>query len=201
MTRYGFGTTVDMSFDDAIEHVTQALQGEGFGILSDIDVAGAMKKKLNQDIPPYRILGACNPPLAHRALESEPSIGLLLPCNVVVRQDEAGAVHVEFMDPNAVLELLNKPEITALASEVRQRLERVFVAVGGSEEARSAQADEIMAKVKVDTQQMQANIEKIHQAQDPQEQQRLMREHMQQMRETMRMMGGEMHGKCMCCGH
>ncbi|MCL4470251.1 MAG: DUF302 domain-containing protein [Gammaproteobacteria bacterium] len=129
MIKYGFGTTVDKSFDDAIWHVTEALRGEGFGILSDIDVAGAMKKKLNQDMPPYRILGACNPPLAHRALESEPSIGLLLPCNVVVRQDEAGAVHVEFMDPNAVLELVNKPEITALASEVRQRLERVMQAL------------------------------------------------------------------------
>ena len=201
MTKYGFGKTVDMSFDDAIGHVTQALQDEGFGILSDIDVAGAMKKKLNQDMPPYRILGACNPPLAHRALESEPSIGLLLPCNVVVRQDGAGTVHVEFMDPNAVLELVNKPEITALASEVRQRLERVSAALGGSEEARSAQTDETMAKVKVDTRQIQASMEKIQQAQDPQEQQRLMREHMQQMRETMRSMGGEMHGKCMCCGH
>ena len=201
MTKYGFGKTVDMSFDDAIGHVTQALQDEGFGILSDIDVAGAMKKKLNQDMPPYRILGACNPSLAHRALESEPSIGLLLPCNVVVRQDGAGTVHVEFMDPNAVLELVNKPEITALASEVRQRLEQVSVALGGSEEAPSAQADETMAKVKVDTQQIQASMEKIHQAQNPQEQQRLMREHMQQMRETMRSMGGEMHGKCMCCGH
>ena len=201
MIKYGFGTTVEMPFDDAIEHVTQALQVEGFGILADIDVAGAMKKKLNQDMPPYRILGACNPPLAHRALESEPSIGLLLPCNVVVRQDGAGAVHVEFVDPNAVLELVNKPEITALASEVRQRLERVSVALGGSEEATSAQTDDAMAKVKVNTQQMQASMEKIHQAQDPLEQQRLMREHMQQMRETMRSMGGEMHGKCMCCGH
>ena len=105
------------------------------------------------------------------------------------------------MDPNAVLELVNKPEIAALASEVRQRLERVSATLGGSEEALSAQADETMAKVKVDTQQMQASMEKIHQAQDPQEQQRLMREHMRQMRETMRMMGGEMHGKCMCCGH
>jgi uncharacterized protein (DUF302 family) len=129
MTKYGFGKTVDMPFDDAIVHVTQALQVEGFGILSDIDVAGAMKKKLNQDMPPYRILGACNQPLAHRALESEPSIGLLLPCNVVVRQDEAGAVHVEFMDPNAVLELVNKPEITVLASEVRQRLDKVLQAL------------------------------------------------------------------------
>ena len=129
MTKYGFGKIVDMSFDDAIEHVTHALQGEGFGVLADIDVAGAMKKKLNQDMPPYRILGACNPPLAHRALECEPSIGLLLPCNVVVRQDGAGAVHVEFMDPNAVLELVGKPEIAQLAAEVRERLERVMQAL------------------------------------------------------------------------
>lgn len=129
MSKYGFGKIVDLSFDDAIEHVTHALQGEGFGVLADIDVAGAMKKKLNQDMPPYRILGACNPPLAHRALECEPSIGLLLPCNVVVRQDAAGAVHVEFMDPNAVLELVGKPEIAQLAGEVRQRLERVMQAL------------------------------------------------------------------------
>ena len=129
MIKYGFGKIVELSFDDAIEHVTLALQGEGFGVLADIDVAGAMKKKLNQDMPPYRILGACNPHLAHRALECEPSIGLLLPCNVVVRQDGAGAVHVEFMDPNAVLELVGKPEIAQLAGEVRQRLERVMQAL------------------------------------------------------------------------
>lgn len=129
MSKYGFGKIVDMSFDDAIERVTLALQGEGFGVLADIDVAGAMKKKLNHDMPPYRILGACNPPLAHRALECEPSIGLLLPCNVVVRQDGAGVVHVEFMDPNAVLELVGKPEIAQLAGEVRQRLERVMQAL------------------------------------------------------------------------
>ena len=198
--RYGFGKQVVLDFDSALEQVVRALQAEGFGVLTDIDVAATLKKKLNAEMPPYRILGACNPPLAHRALQAEPPIGLLLPCNVVVRQDEEGAVHVEFMDTAAVLDLVNKPEITALASEVRQRLERVSVALGGSEEAPSAQADETMAKVKVDTQQMQASMENIHQAQDPQEQQRLMREHMQQMRETMRMMGGEIHGKCMCCG-
>ncbi len=129
MTKYGFGKIVKLSFDDAIEHVTLALQAEGFGVLADIDVAGAMKKKLNQDMPPYRILGACNPPLAHRALECEPSIGLLLPCNVVVRQDGAGVVHVEFMNPNAVLELVGKPEIAQLAGEVKQRLERVMQAL------------------------------------------------------------------------
>ena len=123
---YGFGTTVDVAFDEAIDRVTQALQTEGFGILSDIDVAGAMKKKLDKDMPPYRILGACNPPLANRAIEAEPSIGLLLPCNVVVRQDAGGKVHVEFMDPKSVLQLVNKPEVGELAGEVRQRLERVM---------------------------------------------------------------------------
>ena len=128
-TRYGFGKVVAMGFDDAVARVTQALQGEGFGVLTDIDVAATMKKKLNQDMPPYRILGACNPPLAHRAIQAEPAIGLLLPCNVVVRQDDAGHVHVEFMDPNAVLELVDKPEIKRVASEVRQRLERVMGAV------------------------------------------------------------------------
>jgi uncharacterized protein (DUF302 family) len=128
-TKYGFGRTVEIPFADAITRVTQALQDEGFGILTEIDVAATMKKKLNHDMPPYRILGACNPSLAHRAIEAEPSIGLLLPCNVVVRQDGAGTVRVEFMDPNAVLELVGKPEINQLAQEVRERLERVMAAV------------------------------------------------------------------------
>ena len=128
-SKYGFGKKVDMSFDKAIERVTQELQKEGFGVLTDIDVAATLKKKLNQDMPPYRILGACNPPLAHRALTAEPSIGLLLPCNVVVRQDEAGVVYVEIMDPNAVLDLVDKPAITGLAREVRQKLERVMQAL------------------------------------------------------------------------
>lgn len=128
-TKYGFGKIVEVAFADAVTRVTQALQGEGFGVLTDIDVAATMKKKLGQDMPPYRILGACNPPLAHRAIQAEPAIGLLLPCNVVVRQDVAGHVHVEFMDPKAVLELVDKPEVELVAGEVRQRLERVMAAV------------------------------------------------------------------------
>ena len=128
-TNYGFGKTVDVSFADAVDRVTQALQQEGFGILSDIDVAATLKKKLNKDMPPYRILGACNPPLADRAITIEPSIGLLLPCNVVVRQDDTGLVHVEVMNTDAVLQLVDKPEIAALASDVRQRLERVMASI------------------------------------------------------------------------
>ncbi len=127
--KYAFGKIVNMSFGKAIERVTQALQGEGFGVLTEIDVAATLKKKLNLDMSPYRILGACNPSLAHRALEEEPSIGLLLPCNVVVRQNEKEQVSVEFMDPNAVLELVDKPAISQLAGEVRQKLERVMQAV------------------------------------------------------------------------
>jgi uncharacterized protein (DUF302 family) len=126
---YGFGKTVSLPFDAALTRVTEELQKEGFGILTEIDVAATMKKKLNVDISPYRILGACNPSFAHHALSLEPQIGLLLPCNVVVRQDDAGNVQVEIMDPNAVLTLVNKPEINQLAGEVRQRLERVLAAM------------------------------------------------------------------------
>jgi uncharacterized protein (DUF302 family) len=128
-TKYGFGKTVARTFDQAIQDVTAALQAEGFGILSDIDVAATLKKKLNADMPAYRILGACNPALAQRAIAAEPSIGLLLPCNVLVRQLAAGEVSVEFMDTDAVLKLVDSPAIAALASEVRQKLERVLAAV------------------------------------------------------------------------
>ena len=128
-TNYGFGKTVSCAFDEAIHRVTAALQAEGFGILSDIDVAATLKKKLNADMPAYRILGACNPALAQRAIQAEPSIGLLLPCNVLVREVADGNVSVEFMDTDAVLQLVGKPDIAALAGEVRERLERVMAAV------------------------------------------------------------------------
>jgi uncharacterized protein (DUF302 family) len=124
-TKYGFGKEVAFSFDTAVKRVTQALQKEGFGVLTDIDVAATLKKKLNLDMPAYRILGACNPSLAHRAIETEPSIGLLLPCNVVVRQNRSGTVTVEFMDPTAVLDLVDNPAIREVASEVREKLEKV----------------------------------------------------------------------------
>jgi len=125
-TKYGFGKTVTLDFERAIDVVIEALKTEGFGVLTDIDVQATLKKKLNEDMPPYRILGACNPPLAHKALTAEPSIGLLLPCNVVVRQDEAGVVHVEFMDPGAVLGLVENPMVDELAQDVTERLNRVL---------------------------------------------------------------------------
>ncbi len=128
-TRYGFGKTVELDFESALKKVTDELGKEGFGVLTEIDVQATLKKKLNEEMPPYRILGACNPPFAHRALTAEPEIGLLLPCNVVVRQDEAGKVRVEFMDPNAVLELVDRPEVHELAAEVRDRLQRVLAAM------------------------------------------------------------------------
>jgi uncharacterized protein (DUF302 family) len=127
--KYGFGKAVDLTFDAALARVTEALQKEGFGILTEIDVAATLKKKLNEDMPPYRILGACNPPLAHRALSAEPTIGLLLPCNVVVRQDDQGSVHVEFMDPIGVMNLVDRPEVEGLAKEVRGRLDRVLASL------------------------------------------------------------------------
>ncbi|NWG86813.1 MAG: DUF302 domain-containing protein [Hydrogenophilaceae bacterium] len=129
MSKVGFGKNVNMSFDEAVAKVTAALQTEGFGVLTEIDVAGTLKKKLDKDMPPYRILGACNPPLAHRAITAEPEIGMLLPCNVVVRQTEAGEVRVEFMDPQAVLPLIEKPGIAEVAAEVREKLQRVMNAL------------------------------------------------------------------------
>lgn len=122
---YGFNVTLKTTVPEAIARVTEALKTEGFGVLSEIDVAGTLKKKLDLDRRPYHILGACNPKLASQALEADPDIGLLLPCNVVVREESDGKVVVAFMDPVAVLCLVEKEGVEALASDVRSRLERV----------------------------------------------------------------------------
>ncbi|MDZ7751168.1 MAG: DUF302 domain-containing protein [Gammaproteobacteria bacterium] len=125
MSNYGFDIHVDGGFDDVVERVTEALKAEGFGVLSDIDVKATLKKRLDIDRRPYRILGACNPPLAHQALEAEPDIGLLLPCNVVVREDDDGRVVVAFMDPQAVLGIVQREELAQLGAEVKTRLQKV----------------------------------------------------------------------------
>lgn len=129
---YSFSITLNEDLITVEQRVTDALKGEGFGILTEIDVQATLKNKLGIDRRPYKILGACNPTLAHQALEAEPDIGLLLPCNVVVREEEGGAVTVAFMDPQAVLQLVGRDDIAQLASEVRVRLERVSQALAAT---------------------------------------------------------------------
>ncbi len=126
MSAYVFGKAVTLDHAKARERVIEALGKEGFGVLTEIDVAATLKKKLGVDTQPYNILGACNPQFAHRAMQAEPQIGALLPCNVVVRVDDAGKTQVEIMDPDAVLQLVGRPEVGVIAAEVRSRLQRVL---------------------------------------------------------------------------
>jgi uncharacterized protein (DUF302 family) len=128
-SRYGFGREVALTFSEARSRVTEALAAEGFGVLTEVDVAATFKRKLNLDSPPYVILGACNPAFAHRAMSADPSIGLLLPCNVVVREDTEGTVHVEALDPVAMFSLVDAPGVEPLANEVRARLKHALDAV------------------------------------------------------------------------
>lgn len=125
---YGFGVDVALPFGQAVEQVTAALKAEGFGVLTTIDVKQTMKQKLDVDFEPYTILGACNPQLAHRALEAEHGIGLLLPCNVVVHQ-HGDRTRVEVADPIAMLGVVHNPAVQAIAEEAAQRLHRVIDAL------------------------------------------------------------------------
>ena len=130
MPPYSFSTTTAGPIAEARERVIDALGEQGFGVLTEIDVAATMKKKLDVDVDPYVILGACNPPFAHKALTAEPSIGVLLPCNVVLRSTGDDVV-VEFMDPEAVLTLVDREGVAEIAAEVRGRLEAARDAVAG----------------------------------------------------------------------
>ena len=122
---YGFSSTVTYGFEQAIEKVTEALKTEGFGVLTEIDVKATLKKKIDVDRRPYTILGACNPSLANQAITAEPDIGLLLPCNVLVREEDDASVTISFMDPLAVMGLVDQDGVKELAAEVKNRLLRV----------------------------------------------------------------------------
>lgn len=127
---YGFGTTVALPYDEAIARVTEALLAEGFGVLTSIDVKATMKNKLNVDFDKYTILGACNPELSHRALTLEPDVGLLLPCNVVIREvpdaGEQPQTRIAIADPVAMLGIVHQPQMQDLANEAKARLQRVI---------------------------------------------------------------------------
>jgi uncharacterized protein (DUF302 family) len=130
---YSFSTRLNGSLEAIEVQVVDALKAEGFGILTEIDVQATLKAKLGVDRRPYRILGACNPPLAYKAIEAEPDIGLLLPCNVVLREEGDGAITVIFMDPVALLKLVERPEVEALALDVKKRLQRVQASLKSEE--------------------------------------------------------------------
>ena len=129
MMGYYISRTIKSGFDEAVADVVDALKREGFGILTDIDVAATMKQKLGIEFRPYRILGACNPPLAHKALSAEDKIGVMLPCNVIVQEAGAGKVEVAAIDPRTAMERVGNPALTDLANEVADKLTRVISAI------------------------------------------------------------------------
>lgn len=135
---YGFGKTMSMPYDEAIAALKEALKAEGFGVLSEIDVARTLREKLGEEIKPYVILGACNPQLAHQALGLEPDIGLLLPCNVVVRAHEAGS-RVEVVDPEAMLGIAGNRQLAPIAREAKQRLSRALASLPEADAASTGQ--------------------------------------------------------------
>jgi len=123
--KYGFSKSIDLPFSDAIDKVTEELKKEGFGVLTTIDVKETLKKKIDVDFKNYTILGACNPPLAHRALQTEEEIGLLLPCNVIVYEKDNKSV-VSVFDPSLMSKVVENDNLTPVAEEVREKLQRVF---------------------------------------------------------------------------
>lgn len=128
---YGFEKPLSLSFDAAVEAVIAALKQEGFGVLTRIDVRDTLQQKIGVDFRRYLILGACNPHLAHRALQAEPQIGLLLPCNAVVQETDEQTVLVSIADPKAMFSMVDRPELRAVAEEAEQRLRRVMDALPG----------------------------------------------------------------------
>jgi len=124
--KYYFSKTLDVSFDDAVSRVTEGLKKEGFGILTEIDVKATLKKKLDVDFKNYRILGACNPPYAYRALQTEDKIGTMLPCNVVVQEAEGGNVEVAAVDPIASMKAIQNPALREVAQEIHAKLKSVI---------------------------------------------------------------------------
>ena len=122
---YGFSVVTDLGFEEAESRVRDLLKEEGFGVLTEIDVQRTFKDKLNAEFRPYKILGACNPPLAHRALQAEPGIGLLLPCNVVVEAGPSGGSRISFLDPEIAMGLVGNPDLEPVAKDAAQRLHRV----------------------------------------------------------------------------
>lgn len=126
MTKYYFSKTLDLSFEGAISKVTDELKKEGFGVLTEIDVQATLKKKLDVDFRPYRILGACNPPYAHKALQAESHIGVYLPCNVIVQDAGNGKTEVAAVDPLAAMSSVENPALDLVAAEVRAKLQRVI---------------------------------------------------------------------------
>jgi uncharacterized protein (DUF302 family) len=123
---YYFGKTLEIGFEEAVNRVIEELKKEGFGILTDIDVRATLKKKLNVDFKNYRILGACNPPFAYQALQAEDKIGTMLPCNVVVQENEEGNVEVSAIDPIASMQAVKNPNLRGIAEEVQAKLKRVI---------------------------------------------------------------------------
>lgn len=126
--QYGFSKAVDMSYEQAIEKVTAELKKEGFGVLTSIDVKETLKQKINVDFKKYAILGACNPPIAHKALQTEEELGLLLPCNVIVYEKE-GKTRVSIFDPMVMTWILENDQMKPIATEVQERLQRVLKAI------------------------------------------------------------------------